>query len=249
MRFRCLSWKSFISRFQWRKNHKLELWKVTVLKFRVFFRFVEGLAFCFVTILASVLVSEEEILSCCVLGASSSLEGMMAVTQSKESKSGMDPGKYVRYTPEQVEALERLYHDCPKPSSIRRQQLIRECPILSHIEPKQIKVWFQNRRYRRKNLHFAWLQTHCFIDRFFWVTLHFKNLYFSSFRCREKQRKEASRLQAVNRKLSAMNKLLMEENDRLQKQVSQLVYENGYFRQQTQNVCDICYLFFFFYFI
>lgn len=60
---------------------------------------------------------------------------------------GMDNGKYVRYTPEQVEALERLYHECPKPSSIRRQQLIRECPILSNIEPKQIKVWFQNRRY------------------------------------------------------------------------------------------------------
>ena len=56
------------------------------------------------------------------------------------------------------------------------------------------------------------------------------------FRCREKQRKEASRLQAVNRKLTAMNKLLMEENDRLQKQVSQLVYENGYFRQHTHNV-------------
>lgn len=57
-----------------------------------------------------------------------------------------------------------------------------------------------------------------------------------SCRCREKQRKEASRLQAVNRKLTAMNKLLMEENDRLQKQVSQLVYENSYFRQHTQNV-------------
>ncbi|KAK6148821.1 hypothetical protein DH2020_016346 [Rehmannia glutinosa] len=113
------------------------------------------------------------------------------------SAMSMDNGKYVRYTPEQVEALERLYHDCPKPSSMRRQQLIRECPILSNIEPKQIKVWFQNRR------------------------------------CREKQRKEASRLQAVNRKLSAMNKLLMEENDRLQKQVSQLVYENSYFRQHT----------------
>ena len=55
-------------------------------------------------------------------------------------------------------------------------------------------------------------------------------------RCREKQRKEASRLQAVNRKLTAMNKLLMEENDRLQKQVSQLVYENSFFRQQSQNV-------------
>ncbi|GMI77988.1 INCURVATA 4, CORONA [Hibiscus trionum] len=118
----------------------------------------------------------------------------------KDGKPGcLDNGKYVRYTPEQVEALERLYHECPKPSSIRRQQLIRECPILSNIEPKQIKVWFQNRR------------------------------------CREKQRKEASRLQAVNRKLTAMNKLLMEENDRLQKQVSQLVFENGYFRQHTQN--------------
>ena len=65
----------------------------------------------------------------------------------KDGKGGMDNGKYVRYTPEQVEALERLYHDCPKPSSLRRQQLIRECPILSNIEPKQIKVWFQNRRW------------------------------------------------------------------------------------------------------
>lgn len=58
----------------------------------------------------------------------------------------MDGGKYVRYTAEQVEALERVYAECPKPSSMRRQQLIRECPILSNIEPKQIKVWFQNRR-------------------------------------------------------------------------------------------------------
>ncbi|KAK4745535.1 hypothetical protein SAY87_011847 [Trapa incisa] len=124
---------------------------------------------------------------------------MITVSSAYKDKMAMDNGKYVRYTPEQVEALERLYHDCPKPSSLRRQQLIRECPILSNIEPKQIKVWFQNRR------------------------------------CREKQRKESLRLQAVNRKLTAMNKLLMEENDRLQKQVSQLVYENSYFRQQTQN--------------
>lgn len=55
-------------------------------------------------------------------------------------------------------------------------------------------------------------------------------------RCREKQRKEASRLQTVNRKLTAMNKLLMEENDRLQKQVSRLVYKNGYMRQQLRTV-------------
>ena len=53
----------------------------------------------------------------------------------------------MRYTNEQVEALERVYHECPKPSSIRRHQLIKECPILQNIEPKQIKVWFQNRRY------------------------------------------------------------------------------------------------------
>ncbi|CAN1286062.1 Homeobox-leucine zipper protein ATHB-15 [Linum perenne] len=118
---------------------------------------------------------------------------------NKNAQMGnLDNGKYVRYTPEQVEALERLYLECPKPSSIRRQQFIRDCPILSNIEPKQIKVWFQNRR------------------------------------CREKQRKESSRLQGVNRKLTAMNKLLMEENDRLQKQVSHLVYENSYFRQHTQ---------------
>ncbi|TKY60131.1 Homeobox-leucine zipper protein HOX32 [Spatholobus suberectus] len=129
---------------------------------------------------------------------------------SSASNKHMDCGKYVRYTPEQVEALERVYAECPKPGSSRRQQIIRDCPILANIEPKQIKVWFQNRR------------------------------------CREKQRKEASRLQTVNRKLSAMNKLLMEENDRLQKQVSHLVYENGYMKQQihtasattTDNSCE-----------
>ncbi|KGN65925.1 hypothetical protein Csa_023222 [Cucumis sativus] len=135
----------------------------------------------------------------------------MALVMHRDSlNKQMDTSKYVRYTPEQVDALERVYAECPKPSSLRRQQLIRECPILSNIEPKQIKVWFQNRR------------------------------------CREKQRKEASRLQTVNRKLTAMNKLLMEENDRLQTQVSRLVYENGYMRQQlhtasgttTDNSCE-----------
>ncbi|TXG67786.1 hypothetical protein EZV62_009061 [Acer yangbiense] len=39
----------------------------------------------------------------------------------------------------------------------------------------------------------------------------------------------------MKRKLSAMNKLLMVENDRLQKQVSHLVYENGYMRTQLQS--------------
>jgi hypothetical protein len=66
---------------------------------------------------------------------------------SDKYKSMDASGKYVRYTNEQVEALERVYHECPKPSSIRRHQLIKECLILQNIEPKQIKVWFQNRRY------------------------------------------------------------------------------------------------------
>ncbi|GMH31049.1 hypothetical protein Nepgr_032892 [Nepenthes gracilis] len=127
------------------------------------------------------------------------MEMALSMNNIESNKQQMDTGKYVRYTPEQVEALERVYMECPKPSSMKRQQLIRECPILCNIEPKQIKVWFQNRR------------------------------------CREKQRKEASRLQTVSRKLTAMNKLLMEENDRLQKQVSQLVYENGYMKQQLHN--------------
>jgi homeobox-leucine zipper protein len=52
----------------------------------------------------------------------------------------------------------------------------------------------------------------------------------------EKQKKEASELQALNRILAAMTKLLTEENDRLHKQVSQLVNENEFMRQQVNNV-------------
>jgi homeobox-leucine zipper protein len=65
---------------------------------------------------------------------------------AKEAAAAMDASKYVRYTPEQVEALERLYYECSKPSSLRRQQLVRDCPVLANVDPKQIKVWFQNRR-------------------------------------------------------------------------------------------------------
>ncbi|GBG67166.1 hypothetical protein CBR_g84830 [Chara braunii] len=108
----------------------------------------------------------------------------------------MDSGKYVRYTNEQVEALERVYNECPKPSSARRSQLLQEYPILANIEPKQIKVWFQNRR------------------------------------CREKQRKEATRLINMNAKLSALNKMLMEENERLMKQTTELSMEVHVLRQE-----------------
>lgn len=72
------------------------------------------------------------------------------------------------------------------------------------------------------------------------ITKSFINLVWLFCRCREKQRKEASHLQTFNRKLSAMNKLLMEENDRLQRQVSNLVYDNGYMRQHLNTVSLIC---------
>ena len=55
--------------------------------------------------------------------------------------------RYIKYSAEQVEALEVLYHHCPKPSSVARLQLIRDNPLLHNIHPQQIKVWFQNRRY------------------------------------------------------------------------------------------------------
>jgi homeobox-leucine zipper protein len=45
-----------------------------------------------------------------------------------------------------LDPLEYVYADCPKPTSSRRQQLLRECPTLANIEARQIKVWFQNRR-------------------------------------------------------------------------------------------------------
>nr|AWD38909.1 class III homeodomain-leucine zipper protein [Ceratopteris pteridoides] len=123
----------------------------------------------------------------------------MGTAKAKDGKSGSaDCGKYARYTPEQVDILERVYNDCPKPSSSRRQQLIKDCPILANIGHKQLKVWFQNRR------------------------------------CREKQRKEMTRLNSWNTKLNAMNQILMEENERLQKQAAHLTLENQYLRQQLQ---------------
>ncbi|KAK6933355.1 START domain [Dillenia turbinata] len=124
--------------------------------------------------------------------------------------SGSGGGKYVKYTDEQIEALERVYAVCQNPNSMQRQQIIYEFPVLGNIESKHIKIWFQNRR---------------------------QGIY--RFGCRDKQKRESFQLQVLNRKLSAINKLLLEENDRLQQQVSQLVYENQYMRQQLKHILVI----------
>lgn len=58
-------------------------------------------------------------------------------------------------------------------------------------------------------------------------------------RCREKQRKEATRLVHVNAKLTALNKLLMEENERLAKHTSQLTLDNHFLRQQLQQLPNL----------
>ena len=78
----------------------------------------------------------------------------MGSTKLKDNnaKLMMESGKYARYTPEQVEVLERVYNGCQKPSSSRRQQLIRECPSLANIGQKQLKVWFQNKRYELNDI-------------------------------------------------------------------------------------------------
>jgi hypothetical protein len=63
----------------------------------------------------------------------------------------------------------------------------------------------------------------------------------------EKQRKEAFELQTLNVILAAMNKLLTEENDRLQKEVSQLVNENEFMRQQVNTVSLSLFIFIHYY--
>jgi len=61
-----------------------------------------------------------------------------------------------------------------------------------------------------------------------------KNVWQTFYRCREKQRKEATRLVSVNAKLTALNKLLMGENERLAKHTSQLTLDNHFLRRQLQ---------------
>lgn len=57
-------------------------------------------------------------------------------------------GKYARYSVEQVRVLEKAYSVCSNPTHFQRQQILRDHSALSGIDHKQLKVWFQNRRWR-----------------------------------------------------------------------------------------------------
>lgn len=61
-------------------------------------------------------------------------------------------------------------------------------------------------------------------------------VWFQNRRCLEKQKKDALEFQSVNDKMAATKKLLLVENDFLQKELLQLVRENEYIRKLLQNV-------------
>ncbi|KAG8390799.1 hypothetical protein BUALT_Bualt01G0121100 [Buddleja alternifolia] len=58
-------------------------------------------------------------------------------------------------------------------------------------------------------------------------------VWFQNRRCREKQKKEYSELEAENKKLTKANKALRVENNSLQKKLTQLMYENEDLRNQV----------------
>ncbi|KAG8083038.1 hypothetical protein GUJ93_ZPchr0014g47281 [Zizania palustris] len=64
-----------------------------------------------------------------------------------------DPGRprkrkkrYHRHTPQQIQELETLFKECPHPDEKQRAELSGRL----HLEPRQVKFWFQNRRTQMK---------------------------------------------------------------------------------------------------
>ncbi|CAA0806364.1 Homeobox-leucine zipper protein REVOLUTA [Striga hermonthica] len=79
----------------------------------------------------------------------------MAITEGSRRDKGVriggeNVGRYVRYTEKQIEALDRVYAECPNPNRFQRAEIIREEPALRGLDNKQLKIWFQNRRSREK---------------------------------------------------------------------------------------------------
>ncbi|GER29858.1 homeobox leucine-zipper protein [Striga asiatica] len=84
------------------------------------------------------------------------VEGIvMAVTEGSRRVKGVriggeNVGRYVRYTEKQIEALDRVYAECPIPNRFQQAEIICEEPALRGLDNKQLKIWFQNRRSREK---------------------------------------------------------------------------------------------------
>lgn len=72
------------------------------------------------------------------------------------SLSGLDPGMHPnikprnknkrRFSDEQIKSLEFMFESDARPESLIKQQLANELGL----EPRQIAIWFQNRRARSK---------------------------------------------------------------------------------------------------
>ncbi|KAF0893374.1 hypothetical protein E2562_024197 [Oryza meyeriana var. granulata] len=54
--------------------------------------------------------------------------------------------RYHRHTPQQIQELEAMFKECPHPDEKQRSELSKRL----HLEPRQVKFWFQNRRTQMK---------------------------------------------------------------------------------------------------
>ncbi|KAL3652645.1 Homeobox-leucine zipper protein roc7 [Castilleja foliolosa] len=92
---------------------------------------------------------------------SGSGEAHRAVKEEVDIKSGGEPveinppentpkrKRYNRHTPQQIQAMEEFFRDCPHPDNIQRAELSQGIGI----DPLQVKFWFQNKRTQLKTKH------------------------------------------------------------------------------------------------
>ncbi|KAK6140743.1 hypothetical protein DH2020_025506 [Rehmannia glutinosa] len=57
--------------------------------------------------------------------------------------------RYHRHMPEQIQAMEQFFRDCPHPDTKQRNELSQELGM----DPIQVKFWFQNKRTQMKTKH------------------------------------------------------------------------------------------------
>ncbi|KAK6134791.1 hypothetical protein DH2020_031461 [Rehmannia glutinosa] len=64
--------------------------------------------------------------------------------------------RYHRHTPQQIQAMEEFFRDCPHPDNKQRNELSQELGM----DPLQVKFWFQNKRTHMKTKHDRKENTH-----------------------------------------------------------------------------------------